>query len=231
MSGTLYIVATPIGNLQDITARAIATLQNVDFILAEDTRVTLKLLNHYEISKKVISYDDHASDEKNAKILEELQEGRSYALVSDAGTPAVSDPGAKLVRLARDEGVEVIPIVGPSSVTAIMSVFGEASPYFHFWGFWPKKNKKKTELLQYFSSIPGVHVFFESPYRLLKVLERDFLSFDCWMLVGREITKKFESYYSGTPAEIFDKLQGKSLKGELVVALQCRESHTQEKSS
>lgn len=228
MPGTLYIVATPIGNLSDISTRALSTLKSVDYILAEDTRVTLKLLNHYEIAKKVISYDDYSSDEKIKKILDELQSGKNYALVSDAGTPAISDPGAKLVRLVREQDIEVIPIVGPSAVSAIMSVFGEASPYFHFWGFWPRKNKKKQELLEFMQKVPGVHVFFESPYRFLKVLEKDFLACDCWMLVGREITKKFESYYWGTPLEIFDKLKGKSLKGELVIALKSNSPQNEE---
>lgn len=226
MSGILYLVATPIGNLQDITFRALEVLKTVDVILAEDTRVTLKILQHYQFQKKLISYSEHSSDEKNARILEELESGVNYALVSDAGTPAVSDPGAVLVGLARAQGVTVIPIVGASAVTALMSVFGERSPFFHFWGFWPQKSKKRKQLLQYFQDVPGTHVFFESPYRILKTLKNDFLPLSGRMLIGRELTKKFESFYGGTPSEVLEKLSASEVKGEFVIAYCHQDAET-----
>jgi len=218
MSGTLYLVATPIGNLSDITLHALDVLRQVDCILAEDTRVTLKLLNHYQIQKKLVSYSEHASDDKIRKILDELSLGKSYALVSDAGTPAISDPGAILVQEARQAGFAVVPIVGASAVSAIVSVFGARSPFFHFWGFWPQKTKKRKQLLEYFTTIPGIHVFFESPFRILKVLQKDFLPLKGKMLVGRELTKKFESFYEGEPAEVLAEMAKTPVKGEVVVA-------------
>lgn len=217
MSGTLYLVATPIGNLQDITLRAIDVLKSVDMILAEDTRVTVKLLRHFEFEKKLISYSEYSSEEKNAKILAELAQGTNYALVSDAGTPGVSDPGAVLVAMARAQEIPVVPVAGASAVTALMSVFGERSPFFHFWGFWPLKNKKRKQLLQYFQEVPGTHVFFESPYRILKTLKNDFLPLPGRMLVGRELTKKFESFYGGTAAEVLAQLTNSAVKGEFVI--------------
>ena len=218
MSGTLYLVATPIGNLNDITLRALEVLKDVDVILAEDTRVTVKILKHFAFEKKLISYSEYSSDEKNAKILAELQSGINYALVSDAGTPAVSDPGAVLVALARAHEIAVVPVPGASAVTALMSVFGERSPFFHFWGFWPMKNKKRKQFVQYFQDVPGTHVFFESPYRILKTLKNDFLPLSGRMLVGRELTKKFESFYDGTPSEVLEKLTKSAVKGEFVIA-------------
>ncbi len=218
MSGTLYLVATPIGNLQDITLRALEILKSVDTILAEDTRVTVKLLRHFQFEKKLISYSEYSSEEKNAKILAELAQGTNYALVSDAGTPGVSDPGAVLVALAREQEITVVPVPGASAVTALMSVFGERSPFFHFWGFWPMKNKKRKQLIEYFQEVPGTHVFFESPYRVLKTLKNDFATLTGRMLVGRELTKKFESFYGGTPAEVLAQLTNSPVKGEFVIA-------------
>lgn len=221
MSGVLYIVATPIGNLKDLTPRALETFEAVDFILAEDPRVTLRLLNHHNIQKKVIPFSDHATDSKIQKVIDNLLEGESYALVSDAGTPAVSDPGADLVGAAQANDITVVPVVGASAVTAIVSVFGKPAPSFHFWGFWPRKLKKRTELKELFQTIDGIHVFFESPYRIQKTLEADFLDLNCHMVVGRELTKKFETLIQGAPSEIFDKLAQNPLKGEFVVALKA----------
>lgn len=219
-SGKLYIVATPIGNLQDITERAIETLKTVDFILAEDTRVTLKLLSHFNISKKLYSYHEHSSPEKNQTIVENLKSGTSYALVSDAGTPAVSDPGAKLVELARENDIDIIPIPGVSAITTILSIFGKPAPSFHFWGFFPTKLKKQKELLEYFENIQGIHIFFESPYRIEKIFEKHLLQLQNFhVVIGREMTKKFESFYVGPPKTAFAELKKDQIKGEFCIAL------------
>lgn len=220
MPGTLYIVATPIGNLKDVSERALETLKEVDYILAEDTRVTVKLLNHYGIKKKLYSYSEHSSATKEETVIQELNQGKNYALVSDAGTPAISDPGARLVGKVLQENLSVIPIPGPSSVTSLMSVFGVPESSFHFWGFFPIKNKKKKQLIEYINEIPGVHVFFESPYRIIKTLEQHFVERDeFYMVIGREMTKQFETFYRGKPRQVLEALQQDKIKGEFCVGV------------
>lgn len=221
MTGTLYIVATPIGNLSDLTERARITLESVDWILAEDTRVTLKLLSLAGLNKsKLISYHEHSSEKKNEMILANLQKGQSYALVSDAGTPAVSDPGSRLVGLVRENAIPVVPIPGASAVTTILSVFGKPFSSFHFWGFFPMKKKKQEQLVTYFQDIPGIHVFFESPYRLEKTFLNYLIDLEGYfVLIGREMTKKFESFYAGSPRQAIDKVLADQVKGEFCVAL------------
>lgn len=220
MTGTLYIVATPIGNLKDITLRALEVIKEADVILAEDPRVTLKLLNHYGVEKKLIPYHEGASPAKKEKIIQELFSGRSYALVSDAGTPAVSDPGARLVSLAVENGVSVVPIPGVSAVTALLSVMGAKESAFHFWGFFPKKKKQQKILIDYFLTLPGPHVFFESPYRILKTLQECFLPRDEFhLVVGRELTKKFEEIIRGRPGDVMQKIKDSTVKGEFCVGV------------
>lgn len=215
----LYIIATPIGNLEDVTPRSLSTLKSVDVILAEDTRVTRKLLSAFEIPAKVISFHEHSSDEKIQKILDEMNQGHTYALVSDAGTPAVSDPGARLVQEVLKAEHDVIPIPGVSAVTTLVSVFGQPETFFHFWGFFPIKNKKKNQLMDWMGTIPGIHVFFESPFRIVKTLEKYFVDDGWHVVVGREMTKKFESFYRGTPAEVVAAIQADSTKGEFCVGV------------
>lgn len=220
MSGVLYIAATPIGNLADATHRLREVFEKADIILAEDTRVTLKLLHHWGSSKRLISYSEHSSTAKEERILAELQEGKTYVLVSDAGTPAVSDPGARLVAAAVAAGVEVVPIPGPSAVSALVSVFGRPTPSYHFWGFFPQKNKRRQELLQWIDKIPGIHVFFESPFRVIKMLTACFVGRqDLHMVVGREMTKQFETFVRGTPDEVMQKLQEAPIKGEFTIGV------------
>lgn len=218
MSGILYIVATPIGNLNDVTTRALEILKTVDFILAEDTRVTLRLLNHYGIATRTISYHEHSSEQKDQKIIEELENGSSYALVSDAGTPAISDPGAKLVALAVEKGIEVIPVPGVSAVTTIASIAGFRSPYLHFWGFFPQKKKTQNQMIEYCLTIPGLHVFFESPFRVRKTLAL-FAEHPLTLVVGRELTKQFETIYRGDAASILSELTDATTRGEFVIAV------------
>jgi 16S rRNA (cytidine1402-2'-O)-methyltransferase len=220
MSGTLYVVATPIGNLGDLTPRAVEILKSVDYILAEDTRVTLKILQHTGIQKKLISYSEHSSDTKDKIIIANLLNGESYALVSDAGTPGVSDPGARIVGLAVASDISVVPLPGASAVTTVVSVFGKPTSSFHFWGFFPQKLKKQKALVDFFQTIPGIHVFFESPFRILKTLEAHFQDLnDFDMVMGREVTKKFETFYRGTPLEVLTRLKDDPVKGEFCVAL------------
>lgn len=220
MNAALYIVATPIGNLSDMTERALTVLKTVDCILAEDPRVLLKLLNHYGIEKKIYPYSDYASDEKHQKIVEALESGLSYALVSDAGTPVVSDPGGRLIPEVLKAGIDVIPIPGASAVTSLVSVFGAPVPFFHFWGFFPQKNKKRKQLIEYIDTIPGLHVFFESPYRVEKVLQQYFVDRDdLQMVIGREMTKQFETFYRGTPREVLASLRDSKIKGEFCIGV------------
>lgn len=224
MTGTLYIVATPIGNLGDMTQRLREIFTEVDYILAEDPRMTLKLLQHLSIQKKLYSYSEHSSEQKDQAILSELMEGKKYALVSDAGTPCVSDPGARLIEKVLAQEVTVIPISGPSAVTTLLSVFGRPITSFHFWGFFPIKKKKQRDLIQCFGTVPGVHVFFESPMRILKTLKAYFSDDQNWhMVIGREMTKKFETFYRGKPQEVLEQLERDKVKGEFCVGV-IRES-------
>ncbi len=212
----LFVVATPIGNLEDISKRAIETLQRVDFILAEDTRRTQKLLNTFNIKTKVISYHQHSKLQKLDKILKLLKGGNDLALVTDAGTPGISDPGNKLVAKVASF-VEVIPIPGPSAITAIASVAGMPMDRFLFLGFPPHKRKRK----KFFEKIEKSEypvIIYESCYRILKTLGE--LDPDFKIVVGRELTKKFERIYRGTVKEAIKEIQKDKIKGEFVMVIQ-----------
>ena len=200
--GKLYLVGTPIGNLKDITLRALDTLRLVDVIAAEDTRRTLGLLNHYEIKKPLISYHEHNERKSGQKILSLLDAGQSIALVSDAGTPAISDPGQRLVKEARQMGIEVLSIPGVSAVTAALSISGFECPPCIFLGFPPARGKKRKEFFTYHAKEPMTMVLFESPVRFLKTL-KDILSY--WgnrdVFIARELTKSYEEIFWGTVEE------------------------------
>jgi len=203
MQGTLSIVATPIGNLEDITLRAIRTLKEVDYILCEDTRVTGKLLKHYEIDTKMKRYDAHASERVHEEVLRDLEDGKHIALVSDAGTPGVSDPGVLLVTRAREAGVCIDAIPGPSAVTAAFSIAGVVGNQFSFLGFAPQKKGRKT----FFAELTEVEIpviFFESTHRIMKTLESlvSNLSKDREVIVAREITKMHEEVVRGSAQEV-----------------------------
>lgn len=219
-TGTLYIIATPIGNLRDITYRAIEVLGKVDFVICEDTRHTKKLLQHYRIAPKLISWHQHSSPLRTEKILQALSQGASAGLVTDAGTPGISDPGNKLVAEARKQGITVTPIPGPSALTAALSVAGFAVDRFTFFGFLPiKKGRRKfLEKIQY-NDFPSV--FFESPHRILRTLASldEVLGSEREVVVARELTKKFESLYSGNIQEVRAQLEKDILKGEFVVII------------
>ncbi|MCX6766637.1 MAG: 16S rRNA (cytidine(1402)-2'-O)-methyltransferase [Candidatus Moranbacteria bacterium] len=219
--GKLYIIATPIGNLEDITLRALRVLKEVDLILCEDTRVTKKLLDRYEIKKPLLSYHHHSKLSRVEKIAEHLENGKNLALVSDAGTPGVSDPGNELIAQLLNQGeVEIVPIPGASAVSTLASVAGINMSRFTFLGFPPHKKGRET----YFREVAEAKypiVYFESPHRFLKNLEllEKFKS-DAKLIVGRELTKMFEEILRGEVGEIrkkWEKKAEKEKKGEFVI--------------
>lgn len=214
--GTLFVVGTPIGNLADITARAVATLRAVDVVCCEDTRVTAKLLAAYEIQKPLVSLHEHSDDVTVAKVVAQLGEGKCVAYVSDAGTPGVSDPGGKLVAAVAAAGYAVVPIPGPSALTAALSVAGFPTEPCTFVGFPPHKKGRTTFFAELAARDEAV-VLYESTHRIHKTLAA--LPQDRVALLGRELTKMHETLYRGTVAEITAQLATTSTKGEFVIVL------------
>lgn len=217
-SGTLYIVATPIGNLEDMTVRAVRILREVDLIAAEDTRHTRKLLTHFGISRPLTSYFDHNKTVKGAVILEKLKNGISVALVSDAGTPCISDPGYQLVRDAVAAGVTVVPVPGACAAVAALSVSGLPTDSFVFEGFLPNRGGKRREKLTSLNEERRLLVLYEAPTRLMATLTdiAEILG-DRDVVVAREITKLYEELLRGKISTVIDALQGRQLKGEIVL--------------
>lgn len=220
--GILYVVATPIGNLKDITLRALEVLKSVDSIFCEDSRRTLQLLNHYTIRKPLTSVFGHKEKRETSKILELLSSGKSIALVCDAGTPAVSDPGSFIVHAVRDCGLRVESIPGPSSVTAALSISGCGSDGFLFLGFLSRRKSRIGKELREANSFGKAVVFFESPYRVLKSLgiAQEILGKDIFCWIGRELTKKFEETISGSLEHVIQRLQSRKILGEFIVILE-----------
>ena len=229
--GKLYIIATPIGNLEDITLRALRVLREADLILAEDTRVAKRLLDHYKIQKPLLSYHHHSKLSRVEKIIEYLENGKTLALVSDAGTPGISDPGNKLIasiidpkakpseflRLSLRKKIEIIPIPGPSAMTTIASIAGINMDKFVFLGFSPHKKGRETFFREVAQSKYPV-IYFESPHRFLKNLELlEKLKPNARLVVGRELTKMFEEIKRGSILEIQKYFAGKEIKGEFTV--------------
>ena len=221
MQGTLSIVATPIGNLEDITLRALRTLREADAILCEDTRVTSKLLAKYEISKPLIRCDEKMEEKAAKQAVEMLKEGKRLALVSDAGTPGISDPGARLVRRAREAGARIEAIPGPSALTAALSIAGLEGGEFLFIGFLPHKKGRQTALKEVLNSKVPV-VLYESPHRVLKLLSA---LGDREVSVGRELTKIHEEWLEGKAVDNFLDLKRRdAVRGEFVVIVQPSKS-------
>jgi len=218
---TLYIVATPIGNLEDITLRALRVLGEVDLILCEDTRVTRKLLQKYNIATPAMSYHSHSEKSKVEKIIKLLEDGKDLALVSDAGTPTISDPGTKLVaQLSRlNLDIKIIPIPGPSAAISALSASGVPSSEFLFLGFLPHKKGRET-LFKEIAMSKRTAVFYESPHRILKTLSSlTEHTPDKKIVIARELTKIYEEFLSGTPSELIEALEKtpEKQKGEFVV--------------
>ena len=218
MPGTLYLVATPIGNLEDITLRALRTLKECDVVAAEDTRRTGHLLKHFDISKPLLSYFQFNEAKRSEQIIERLRRGEKVALVTDAGSPGISDPGERVVKAATAAGLRVESVPGPSALVAALTASGLPTEEFHFIGFLPHKSGQRRRELERLKSIAGTLVFYESPYRVEKlVVELNDLFAGRQVVLARELTKKFEEYLRGTPAELLEVLKRRSLKGEFVV--------------
>lgn len=217
---SLYIVSTPIGNLEDITFRAIETLKKVDFIAAEDTRHSQILLNKYEIKKKIISYHAHSGQMKVEKILDRLKEGQSCALISDAGTPGISDPAYTLIQAVLEAGIEIVPIPGPSAFLAALVASGLKTNQFVYLGFLPTKKGRQT-LFNSFKDEKRTIVFYESPHRIKKTLSQleEFLDPERKLVIGRELTKMHEEFVRGTIKSVREEFEDRTPKGEFVVIL------------
>jgi 16S rRNA (cytidine1402-2'-O)-methyltransferase len=219
MSGALYIVATPIGNLGDITYRAVEVLRAVDAIACEDTRQTRKLLDHYGIQKPVVSYHEYNEVERTGELAARLRTGETIALVSDAGMPLVSDPGYRLVRAAIEEGIEVHPIPGPSAALTALAAAGLPTDAFHFAGFLPHKPGQRVKALEALANEAATLIFYEAPHRILEGLEaiQQVLG-PRPVVVARELTKIHEEFLRGTAEEIRGQLAGRSsMKGEFTI--------------
>lgn len=221
-----YIVSTPIGNLGDITFRAIETLKEVDVILCEDTRVTKKLCDHYNINTPRESYHAHTEDNKEESIVNRCHQGVTFALVSDAGTPTISDPGVKLVARLRKEGIEIIPILGASAVIAALSVSGFIGNDFRFFGFVPHK-KGRNAFFDGIAQHDSIGVFYESSHRIMKTLQtmtEDNSLSNRVICVAREITKMFEEKVYGTSSEVYTYFKDNpgKVKGEFVVVVDTK---------
>jgi len=218
--GTLYLVATPIGNLDDITYRAVKVLSSVDLIAAEDTRKTKILLDHYSIAKPMTSYFSYNERQRTPQLIEKLRQGQSIALVSDAGTPGVSDPAYHIVRSALESGIPIIPIPGPSAFVSALIVSGLPTDRFVFEGFLPVKKGRKTKL-GILSTEPRTMIFYESPHRILRTLEEIRSSFgERNVVVARELTKKFEEIVRGPISSVLASLTSKPTRGEYVLVVE-----------
>ncbi len=220
-TGILYVVSTPIGNLSDITLRAIEILKQVDLIAAEDTRHTGILLKNYNITTSLTSYHDFNKDKKAPELLQKLTSGSSIALVSDAGTPGISDPGYLLIKLAIENQIQVVPIPGPAAFVSALVVSGLPTDRFVFEGFLPNKSQKRKKRLEELTQEKRSLIFYESPYRLLKFLEEVKQTLgDRRVSVARELTKKFEEIKRGTVSEVQEYFQKGKIKGELVIVVE-----------
>ena len=219
MPGRLYIVATPIGNLEDITYRAARVLGEADLIACEDTRQTRKLLDHYGIQKPAISYHEHNELERAPELAARMLAGATIALVSDAGMPLVSDPGYRLVRAALENGIEVVPLPGPSAILAALAASGLPTDAFHFAGFLPSKTAQRLKLLESLHDEAATLVFFEAPHRIDEALEAIAQALgNRPVVVARELTKVHEEFLRGTAAEIRAALAAReAVKGEITI--------------
>lgn len=219
--GKLYVCATPIGNLEDITIRVLNILKEVDLIAAEDTRHTIKLLNHYEIRKPLTSYHEHNKLKKGPQLIEELMDGKKIALVSDAGMPGISDPGEDIIKLCIESGVKVEVLPGASAVVTALVASGLNTNRFSFEGFLDRNRKKRRERLELLRKDDRTIIFYESPHRLLHTLKDiEELLNDRYMVVARELTKKFEEIIRGKVSYIIEYFKENTPKGEFVILME-----------
>lgn len=220
-TGALYIVATPIGNLEDITYRAVRTLREAELIACEDTRQTRKLLDHYGIATPTISYHEHNEAERAIELVGKLESGAAIALVSDAGMPAISDPGYRVVKLAIEHGLTVVPIPGPSALIAAVVGSGLPTDSFEFHGFLPAKSGQRRTMLEALRNTAHTILVYEAPHRIREALEDivAILGKDRRIVIARELTKIHEEFIRGAAAEVLEQTQGRELKGEITLLI------------
>jgi len=226
--GTLFLVGTPIGNLEDITLRALRTLKEVDLIACEDTRHTQKLLNHYGIEKRTVSYHEHNELERAPELIVHLENGENVAVVSDAGMPGVSDPGYRLVALALRHHIRVVPIPGASAFLSALVASGLPTDSFRFCGFLPAKAGARRSMLESSRSSPRTQIFYEAPHRLLETMQDVIknLGPDRRVVVAREVTKVHEEFLRGKAAEVLAELKNRSeVKGEITLLIAKGDDH------
>jgi len=219
--GKLYVVATPIGNLEDITYRAVRILREADLIACEDTRQTRKLLEHYGIEKPTVSYHDHNEQQRAQELVAKLQEGLSIAQVSDAGMPGVSDPGYRLVNLAIEKGITVVPVPGASALVSALAASGLPTDAFEFRGFLPAKSGQRRTVLESLREVQHTVIFYEAPHRILESLHEiaGILGAGRQVVIARELTKLHEEFIRGTAGEILKRLDGRELRGEITLLI------------
>ncbi|MCQ2362995.1 MAG: 16S rRNA (cytidine(1402)-2'-O)-methyltransferase [Acidaminococcaceae bacterium] len=224
--GTLYLVGTPIGNLGDMSPRALEVLRSADLVAAEDTRHTLELLNHFGIKKRLVRYDEHTKVAQGDFLLGELQSGRKVALVSDAGLPGIADPGADLAKKCISRGIVVVPVPGPNAALTALIASGLSTQPFHFVGFLPKTGKKRREEIERLADVAATLIFYEAPHRVKEVvgdLAKHFAKRRCCL--ARELTKVHEEFWRGTVAEALEHLEGQEqIRGEFVLLVAPPES-------
>lgn len=229
-AATLYLVATPIGNLEDITLRALRVLKECDVVAAEDTRRSGQLLKHFGISKPLLSYFQFNEARRSEEIIERLRRGEKIALVTDAGSPGISDPGERVVKAAIAAGFRVESVPGACALIAALTASGAPTEEFHFIGFLPHKSGQRRNKLESLRAFAGTLVLYESPYRIEKLLGELLEAFpDRQVILARELTKKFEEFLRGTPAALIELLKKRSLKGEFVVMI-CEADATKQTS-
>ncbi|KGX83461.1 16S rRNA (cytidine(1402)-2'-O)-methyltransferase [Pontibacillus marinus] len=222
--GELYIVPTPIGNLEDITYRALKTLENADMIAAEDTRQTKKLMSHFELHTPLVSYHEHNKLDKESYLIEEIQSGKTLAVVSDAGMPGVSDPGFELVNRAIQEGIHVIVLPGANAALCALVGSGLNTDRFYFYGFLPRKKKERKEELEALYRMTSTLIFYESPHRLKEVVKSIHeVMGNRQVALARELTKKYEEYVRGSAEEIVEWAQQNEIRGEFCIIVEGNE--------
>ncbi len=223
VEGVLYLVPTPIGNLEDMTFRAVRILKEADIIAAEDTRQTMKLLRHFDIEASLISYHEHNKEKAGRALIEQIKEGKTVALVSDAGMPAISDPGQELVREAIEENIRVIALPGANAALTSLIASGLPTYQFQFIGFLPRQNKQRIEVLEQVKQSEATLLFYESPHRLKEALEAMFnVLGNRQVSICRELTKKFEEYQRGTLEEALEWCKYGTIKGEFSLVVEGR---------